>query len=64
MPLNTSIFSETWYVLEEILKDVPKEQKIMTFCTGGKDNTGDAIIWVDGKYNYPSTPCSFYVYNY
>ena len=34
-PLNTRIFSESWDVLRERLTDVPRDQPIMTFCTGG-----------------------------
>ena len=34
-PLGTRVFSESWDVLRERLKDVPKDQPIMTFCTGG-----------------------------
>ena len=36
-PLNTETFRETWDVLEERLKDVPKDAPIMTYCTGGKE---------------------------
>ena len=35
IPLNTSIFSESWEKLDEILKNVPKDTPVMTFCTGG-----------------------------
>ena len=34
-PLGTDVFSESWEALRERLKDVPKDQPIMTFCTGG-----------------------------
>lgn len=34
-PLNTSFFRESWDVLQERLRDVPKETKILTYCTGG-----------------------------
>lgn len=35
VPLGTSVFSESWHVLRERLRDVPRDQPIMTFCTGG-----------------------------
>ena len=35
LPLNTTIFSDSWNALENTLSDVPKDRKIMTFCTGG-----------------------------
>ena len=35
IPLNTTNFSETWEVLDQLLKDVPKDQRLLTFCTGG-----------------------------
>eukprot|EP01038_Epipyxis_sp_PR26KG_P013177 gene13177-17655_t len=35
VPLNTSTFSDSWPVLDSLLKDLPKESKIYTFCTGG-----------------------------
>ena len=34
-PLNTTKFSESWDVLENILEDIPKDTRILTFCTGG-----------------------------
>ena len=34
-PLRTRVFSESWDVLRARLKDVPRDQPIMTFCTGG-----------------------------
>lgn len=34
-PLNTSYFRESWDVLKDRLRDVPKETKILTYCTGG-----------------------------
>ncbi len=34
-PLNTTNFRESWDVLKERLKDVPKDAPIMTYCTGG-----------------------------
>ena len=34
-PLNTSFFRESWDVLKTRLKDVPKDQPILTYCTGG-----------------------------
>ncbi len=33
--LNTSFFRESWDVLKEQLKDVPKDKPILTYCTGG-----------------------------
>lgn len=35
IPLNTQTFSESWKVLEETLKDTPKDAQILTYCTGG-----------------------------
>ena len=35
-PLNTDNFRESWDVLKDRLKDVPKDAPIMTYCTGGK----------------------------
>ena len=35
VPLNTEVFSQSWDVLREKLADVPRDQPIMTFCTGG-----------------------------
>lgn len=32
--LNTSKFSESWDRLDAILETVPKDAKIMTYCTG------------------------------
>ena len=34
-PLGTEVFSESWSVLRERLRDVPRSRPIMTFCTGG-----------------------------
>jgi len=34
-PLNTENFRESWDVLKERLRDVPKDAPIMTYCTGG-----------------------------
>jgi len=34
-PLNTTNFRDSWSVLQERLKDVPKDAPIMTYCTGG-----------------------------
>ncbi len=34
-PLNTSYFRESWDVLKQRLADVPKDQPILTYCTGG-----------------------------
>ena len=33
--LQTNVFSESWEKIDDMLKDVPPEKKIMTFCTGG-----------------------------
>jgi len=33
--LNTNIFSETFPKLDALLKDVPKDARVLTFCTGG-----------------------------
>lgn len=35
IPLNTTIFSESWDALDRLLEDVPRDQTILTFCTGG-----------------------------
>lgn len=35
IPLNTKTFSETFHVIESVLNDVPKDSRILTFCTGG-----------------------------
>jgi len=35
IPLNTTNFRDSWEVLEEQLKDAPKDAPIMTYCTGG-----------------------------
>lgn len=35
VPLNTTFFRESWPVLEDVLKDTPKDAPIMTYCTGG-----------------------------
>lgn len=34
-PLNTTVFSETWERLDQLLDSVPKDTRILTFCTGG-----------------------------
>ena len=33
--LNTTKFSESWDILNNILNDIPKDTRILTFCTGG-----------------------------
>ena len=35
IPLNTTFFRESWDALEEVLKDVPKDAPVLTYCTGG-----------------------------
>ncbi len=35
VPLNTTFFRESWPVLEQVLKDTPKDVPILTYCTGG-----------------------------
>jgi len=35
VPLNTTFFRESWPVLEEMLRDTPKDAPILTYCTGG-----------------------------
>jgi len=35
IPLNTTFFRESWAALDSILKDKPKDTKLMTYCTGG-----------------------------
>lgn len=35
IPLNTVKFSDSWEILEGILADVPKDTRVLTFCTGG-----------------------------
>lgn len=35
VPLNTTFFRESWAVLDDILKDTPKDTPIYTYCTGG-----------------------------
>ena len=35
IPLNTDKFSQSWEKLDELLEDVPKDQRVLTFCTGG-----------------------------
>ena len=35
IPLNTTFFRESWDALDEVLRDVPLDKPIMTFCTGG-----------------------------
>lgn len=34
-PLNTTNFRDSWDVLRDRLRDVPKDAPIMTYCTGG-----------------------------
>ena len=34
-PLETKVFSESWEKLDSMLEAVPKDTKIMTYCTGG-----------------------------
>jgi UPF0176 protein len=34
-PLNTTKFSETWLAMADKLAGVPKDTRILTFCTGG-----------------------------
>lgn len=35
IPLNTTFFRESWAALDSLLKDTPKDAKLMTYCTGG-----------------------------
>ena len=35
VPLNTTFFRESWPVLEDVLKNTPKDAPILTYCTGG-----------------------------
>ena len=35
IPLNTKVFSETFDRLRSLLREVPKETRVLTFCTGG-----------------------------
>ena len=35
IPLNTSTFRDTFPRLDILLKEIPKNQRILTFCTGG-----------------------------
>ena len=35
LPLDTVSFSETWDKLDELLGQLPKDKRILTFCTGG-----------------------------
>ena len=35
IPLNTTTFRESWPVLEELLRDTPKDTPVLTYCTGG-----------------------------
>ena len=35
VPLNTTFFRESWPVLEELLRDTPKDTPVLTYCTGG-----------------------------
>ena len=35
VPLNTEKFSESWDKLDNLLEGVPKDQRVLTFCTGG-----------------------------
>lgn len=34
-PLNTRVFRDSWAVLEERLRDEPRDTPILTYCTGG-----------------------------
>lgn len=34
-PLNTRVFRDSWSVLEERLRDEPRDTPILTYCTGG-----------------------------
>jgi predicted sulfurtransferase len=33
--LKTNVFSDAFPLLDDLLKDFPKDQRILTFCTGG-----------------------------
>ncbi len=35
VPLGTTKFSESWAKLDDLLEGVPKDQRVLTFCTGG-----------------------------
>ena len=35
IPLNTSLFKESWNALDDVLKDVEKDTPILAYCTGG-----------------------------
>ena len=35
VPLKTENFRDSWSVLENMLKDVPRDTKVLTYCTGG-----------------------------
>jgi predicted sulfurtransferase len=35
VPLNTRTFAESWRVLDTLLAHVDKDQRVLTFCTGG-----------------------------
>lgn len=35
VPLNTNKFHESWAILEEQLKDVDPNRRVLTYCTGG-----------------------------
>eukprot|EP01038_Epipyxis_sp_PR26KG_P012196 gene12196-16339_t len=35
IPLNTTFFRDSWPVLSDILRDIPKDKRILTYCTGG-----------------------------
>jgi predicted sulfurtransferase/predicted O-methyltransferase YrrM len=35
VPLNTTLFSESWSALNDVLQDIPKDKPIYTYCTGG-----------------------------
>lgn len=35
IPLKTNAFSDSWKVLDNLLQDVPKNTRVLTFCTGG-----------------------------
>ena len=35
IPLNTNTFQDSWDVLDDITKDIPRDQDLQIFCTGG-----------------------------
>jgi len=35
IPINTQYFRESWESLETLLKDVPRDTELLTYCTGG-----------------------------